>query len=171
MNRVYVLPDGSNIYSVFGKIAWLYSNSQMHRKWSMEATIPYIMPPIELRSFCLLEKGEIPVAYCSWARFDLAVETKYLMSASSLQVGDWCSGNRIWFIDWISPFGIENTKSLKAAIEDEFAGEVVRALRVWPDSGRNGRVTSYKGRLVSRECANALLRRYFDELEQQLVGR
>lgn len=64
---------------------------------------------------------------------------------------DWDSGDRMWFCDWIAPFG--HTAAMNALMRQEvFADHCVRALYHRGEQ-RGKRVVMFHGRRVSREQA------------------
>ena len=86
----------------FGKIGWLWSASDLHREWPVGLQAKTIMPAIETGQFKILEREGYPVAYCCWAFLDQKLEKDYLVNPVGLSPGDWQSGDRLWFVDWIS---------------------------------------------------------------------
>lgn len=61
------------------------------------------------------------VAYVSWAFLSPEVEKKYIKNSNSLDVMDWNSGDNLWLVDVVSPYGdtvqlLNYTKHLAKAI-------------------------------------------------------
>ncbi|MDO9216836.1 MAG: toxin-activating lysine-acyltransferase, partial [Lacisediminimonas sp.] len=69
-----------------------------------------LLPAIERRQFVLGSQAGKPLFYMSWAKFDLQAEARYLQRHSALMpAADWDSGNRLWIVDWVAPFGHTQT--------------------------------------------------------------
>lgn len=119
--------------SVLGEVTWLMTQSDLHRKWPIEAVIQWILPALIYNQYRLYRKGDKPIGYVSWGRFSEEVETGYARSPSSLQPKDWQSGDRLWLLDWIAPKGGTRfiANDLKCNI---FPNEVARGLRWKKDS-------------------------------------
>lgn len=91
--------------NVLGMVSWLWMNSQLHSNWSVKMLSINVLPAIENNQFSILFQNDIPYAFCTWAFFSDTVELKYIQDSNSLQKDDWKSGENIWFIDGLSPFG------------------------------------------------------------------
>ncbi len=95
---------------MLGSAAWLWMQSPRHRELPIHALASLLIPAIKRQQF-VLASTEIngtmqPVAFASWANFSAEAEARYLQnSARPLPLEDWNSGDRMWFIDWITPFG------------------------------------------------------------------
>ena len=89
----------------------------------------WLLPAILTRQMRMYRKNGKPHAFVTWARLSQEVEEAFVLNTSSLQPKDWQSGERIWFIDWIAPFGgtREMTRDLK---ENVFPNDVGRFLRM-----------------------------------------
>lgn len=134
----------SENFSDLGRIAWLWMNSNLHDAWSTRLMMQNVIPPITLGQYRIISDGAFPVAYASWAFFSPEAEQRYIVSPSQIDIKDWSSGDRMWFIDYISPFSPKHTLRLKSELRDLFSNRYARALRVRPD-GVEGRVLTYSG--------------------------
>ena len=56
------------------------------------------------QAMLLARDGKI-IAYASWAFLSPEAEAKYVKDTNSLDVVDWTSGDRIWLVDVIAPYG------------------------------------------------------------------
>lgn len=146
---------------LFGEISWLWVNSPLHQEWPVALLGINIIPPIHHQQFMLLRQKEMPVAYCSWALFDLAAEKKYLADVNSLQLPDWASGDRMWLIDWIAPFG--HSFSLYKEMRARFPNKIARAMRVDANE-KNARIQEIRGKGVSRGVAHEKFNGYFRDI-------
>ena len=127
-----------------GKIAWLWMHSPLHERWPVALQRQFIVPPVLLGQYELLERDGLPVAYASWALVSHAVELDYIANASHLPLQDWHSGSRLWFVDWVAPFGKRDSLALRSRLAQRFAGQVARAIRVKSDR-RTARVMEFIG--------------------------
>ena len=119
-----------NSMHAFGMASWLWTQSPMHRSWECSALGQFLLPAIASRQFLIARDPDFqPLAYVSWAKFDVEAEMKYLRSANSIQQLDWETGDRIWFIDWIAPFGGSRIVARKLE-KDIFPDDVGHSLHV-----------------------------------------
>lgn len=92
---------------VIGYVTWLCSQSQGHRQLFVQDLEWRIFPPILLGQYKLhvdKKAGGLPTAYASWAFLSQDVESSY-RAAHKLRPGDWKSGDRLWLVDFVTPFG------------------------------------------------------------------
>lgn len=156
-------------FNVYGKITWLWANSLLHREWPVIQQAHFILPAILETQFLLLEEEGVPVAYCSWAFLDSAAEAEYILNPSQLSSEAWKSGERLWFIDWISPFAARHTWALRSALAEIFPRNVARAFRVRP--GENtARIVYFSGSDLPKSRSKEIKRRYFEEMAASLAS-
>lgn len=91
--------------SVLGMIVWLWMRSPIHQRTPLFALQNLVLPALKHRQFILGFKDGQPVIFCSWAHFSEEAEERYLDSPKDIRDEDWKSGDRIWMIDWVAPFG------------------------------------------------------------------
>jgi len=90
-----------------GYIAWLCSQSPGHKQLFIQDMEWRLFPPVILGQYKLRidnKAGGLPTAYASWAFLSDEIEAGY-RTAHKLRPGDWQSGDRIWLVDCIAPFG------------------------------------------------------------------
>lgn len=90
-----------------GYVTWLCSQSQGHRQLFIQDMEWRLFPPVILRQYKLRiddKVGGLPTAYASWAFLSEEIEGSYRKS-HKLRPGDWRSGDRLWLVDCIAPFG------------------------------------------------------------------
>lgn len=93
-------------YELLGEIASLLLASNLHRKYLINDIGAVFLPPIHLNQFRIYKnKAGDPIALVTWAFFSQEIETKYLSKEYSLKPQDWKSGDRLWSIDFLAPFG------------------------------------------------------------------
>lgn len=95
-----------NEATAFGSAAWLWLHSPRHRNVSLHTLSTLLLPAIKEGKFILVSERGQPVFYMSWADLDEAAEARYLQhSPEQMRQQDWNSGERLWILDWIAPFG------------------------------------------------------------------
>lgn len=149
-------------FAILGKLAWLWMNSPLHRDWTVDLLSRFALPPIELGQYLLLERGGMPVAYCSWAHLSSRAEAAYMLDAGNIPLADWNGGDHLWFVDWVAPFGKADSWDMKKRLEEKFPTSVARALRVKRGS-RSGRVMEFRGRHIEPQAARQILARHFQD--------
>jgi len=90
-----------------GYVTWLCSQSRGHKQLFVQDMEWRLFPPIILGQYKLCietRTGGLPTAYASWAFLSEEVETSYRTS-QKLRPGDWRSGDRLWLVDVVAPFG------------------------------------------------------------------
>ncbi len=131
-------------FEPLGKIAWLWMNSPLHERWPVDLQRHFILPPVVLGQYELLERNGMPVAYASWAWVSREVELAYIGDPSHLPLDAWHGGDRLWFIDWVAPFGKRDSMALRSRLALRFHDQVARAIRVKTDR-KTARVMEFVG--------------------------
>lgn len=144
---------------VLGKLAWLWMNSPLHHSWQVSYLNRFVLPPVVLNQYMLIERNGFPVAYCSWALFSKQAELMYMLDSSNIQSNNWTSGDRLWFIDWVAPFSKQDSIDMKNLLIDKFPSSLARAIRVKKDS-KQARVMKFRGRDLSSEDERILQLRF-----------
>lgn len=119
--------------TMLGEIVWLMAHSSLHRGWPVDSILQWVVPALLHKQCRLYHRDGRPVAYVAWAGLSRDVEEAYVLNPRSLQPKDWCSGKRLWMLDWIAPYG-DSTAVIRDLKEGLFKEEVGRALRVKPGS-------------------------------------
>lgn len=92
---------------VLGHIAWLCCHSQIHRNLFVQDLEWRVFPPVLLKQYKLVmdsKAGGLPTAYASWALLSEEAEGAY-RSTHRLRPNDWRSGENLWLVDFVTPFG------------------------------------------------------------------
>lgn len=121
---------------VFGAAVWLWMHSPMHRDAPLSLLPTVLLPVIKHEQYVLISQGGTPVCFLSWMWLNVKSEARYLTEPSvMIRDEDWCSGDRMWFRDFIAPFGHapEMFRLLRHEIMPEFCarslwhrGETIR---------------------------------------------
>ena len=147
-----ILGGDDNEAEAFGAAVWLWMHSPMHRNAPLHTLPTLLLPIIKLQQYVLVSHQNQPVFFLSWAWMDQDAEMRYLtQSAVNMLESDWCCGERLWFCDWIAPFG--HTRAMCNLIAREvFPYSCMRALYHRGDT-RGKRVVEFKGAQVSHQQA------------------
>lgn len=92
-------------HQVVGEVIELLTLSPYHVTWSIFDLQRLVIPPIRLGQYRLYRRKFKPVAFVSWAWLTENAENGYTTGTRLLQPEDWNSGDRLWFIDFVAPFG------------------------------------------------------------------
>ena len=166
MNTI-TTPDLQAQFDALGKLSWIWMHSPMHRDWVTSAAARFLLPPVAMQQFELLECDGLPVAYCSWAWLNEEAEIRYLLKPSALELADWNSGDRLWFIDWVAPFDGADSRKLKRLLALRFPNEVARTIHVKPGQD-TAHIREFKGSALTRAEAEKKLRGYYGNLLDKL---
>lgn len=140
----------------FGAAVWLWMQSDAHRDIPLEVLNSLLLPAIGYRQFILGSVKGQPVFYLSWAMFDEDAEHRYLHShPSTLPETDWDSGDRMWIIDWIAPFG--HTLQISRLLKQHWFKDRCMRLLYHRGEERGMRIQCISGSAMSRAAVNAWL--------------
>lgn len=117
-----------------GPVIMLYLQSS-HRRYQFIGDLEWLLlPPLVLGQCKLYMKKEYPISFVSWAFLDETAEKRLFANGGKLRPEDWKSGDRLWLMDVVAPFGgVENM--LRDIQKNEFPGQVVRLLAPDPKTG------------------------------------
>ena len=110
-DRLHIIAPGLirqpwNEAEALGSAVWLWMHSPSHRAMPLHALSALLLPANGQRQFILAAERGRPVFYLSWANLSLDAERRYLRRhPSQMPVADWNSGDRMWVLDWVAPFG------------------------------------------------------------------
>ena len=142
-----------NEAEVLGSAVWLWMHSTSHRNVPVHALSTLLLPAIKCRQFVLASEGGKPVFFLTWAILSPEAERRYLANPPiTMPEADWTSGERMWILDWIAPFGHTGTaRHLTARL---FATRCFRSL-YHRGNARGLRVKDFHGIGVMAEEARA----------------
>ena len=121
---------------LLGEVAWLMAHSELHHKWPVGALQQWVATPLLRGQFRLYHQANgQPVGYVSWAFFNEDAELRYQKDSQAVQPADWNSGDRLWVIDFVAPFG-HGKKIVNDLATNIFPSRTGKALRI----GKNGRM-------------------------------
>ena len=91
---------------VLGSTIWLWSHSAEHEDIPVKLLPILLFPAITQQQFVLIFQDKQPIFFAAWANLNEESEYRYLKNpAVYMKPEDWVSGDRLWFTDWVSPFG------------------------------------------------------------------
>ena len=140
-------------FTDLGAISWLWMSSNLHKSWNIQLMMRNTLPALKLKQYHIIFRGEKPVAYCSWAFFSKEAERRYILDPNAIRSSDWDSGDRMWFIDYISPFSTRETLRLKSELREQFHDRYARSLRVKPGE-KKAKILTFFGEDVPKGWHN-----------------
>jgi len=136
-----------------GAAVWLWMHSVSHRNAPLHALSALLLPAIKHRQFVLASEQGKPVFFLTWAMLSPEAERRYLANAPiTMPEADWTSGERMWILDWIAPFG--HTRMARHLVARLFPTRQARAL-YHRGNTRGLRVLNFRGIGVNAEQARA----------------
>jgi cytolysin-activating lysine-acyltransferase len=122
-------------FAALGQMIWVATYAPNYRGFAVDALAASLLPAIELNQFRIYRAADgRPLAFVTWALMDEAAEARVHgalagQTAPALSLADWRSGERIWFVDFVAPFG--HARQLCADLRrNVFPGRSARALRL-----------------------------------------
>lgn len=114
---------------IVGHVAWLYSQTKTHKYFTFGDVEARILAPLMIKQCKLYvqsNSGGLPTGFISWARLSEEVEQKYIHT-QRLSPSDWKSGDRLWMIDVLAPFGGQEA-IFREACDSLLKGEEIHLL-------------------------------------------
>ena len=90
---------------LLGPVAWLMMNNPTTRHAFVADLEWRVMPPLVLDQAKLYLQGEVATAFVTWALLSDAVAERYARPPFHLAPGDWKSGDKVFLVDLIAPYG------------------------------------------------------------------
>lgn len=124
-------PEGhaKTVSAILGEIVWLMSQSPLHKQFFISDLEWFVMTPVLRQQFRLFYAKNKPIGVVLWAFADAEVAKRLSEGTTKLRPHDWKSGEQLWVVDVIAPFGgAENmVRELKAKV---FPSREVRYVRM-----------------------------------------
>ncbi|PPD28807.1 MAG: toxin-activating lysine-acyltransferase [Hyphomicrobium sp.] len=111
--------------AVLGEIVWLMSQSPLHKQFFIQDLEWFVMTPVLLKQFRIYYAGPAeggpgarPLGVVFWGEVSDDVEAMLSRGTTKLRPQDWKSGEKLWVVEVISPFGgaPEMVADLKAKV-------------------------------------------------------
>lgn len=91
-----------------GEMAWLLTQSPLHRALQIGDLEWLVMPALINRQFYIFRDAEKPIGLALWARCNAIAEAKLdrgmIEPENRLTLEEWTSGDVVWLVDLIAPF-------------------------------------------------------------------
>ncbi len=94
-----------------GELTFLYLRASIYQKASVAQLRSVLQPPVDTGHFAIMRQNGVPRGAITFAMVDEATEEK-LISGALLTPKEWISGDRIWILDLIAPYGHGTTAEL-----------------------------------------------------------
>ncbi len=100
-----VVPDAAQ-FGAYGKLSWLASFCPLHQRYSPALLRSFFLPAVthDCVRFFANDKG-VTAAALIWARLSDEVSNRMIFDNRPPALKDWNSGENLWFLDLIAPFG------------------------------------------------------------------
>ena len=131
--------DSVDKVAALGHGVWLMSQVPTHKHFFIADLEWMLVPPVAQGQFRLWLEKTLPVGFATWAFLNEDAERRIQEGGiRRLAPNDWKSGDRIWLMDLITPFGgrDEAVKEIKTKV---FPGKTIKTLQPAPDG--NGLIT------------------------------
>jgi len=83
----------------------LMAASEAHAGFMVPQILRCIVPPLRLGQHTGVVEDGVLVAWASWAFMEPGLADRFLADEHKVQPEDWCSGDRLVFMDFIAPHG------------------------------------------------------------------
>lgn len=155
------------VAEALGQVVWLLSQSPVHRELKLKDLEWSFMPAILNEQFRIFRFGplpkvggvdppdfrmagfskegieQLPLGVAIWARLSQAAEAK-LENGEHLDAADWKSGDRLWLVEFVTPFATSENKLGDAMMLDlmggPFRGKAFHLHRTDPKTGRRDKI-------------------------------
>ena len=110
-----------------GAVSWLMMQQPNTKHMLLSELDWRVMPALTLDQAKLYLRDSFPIAYVSWAKMSPQAAERYKHAPHHVSPSDWKSGDQIWLVDFVTPFG--GAKEVLADLREKvFAGQVLNQL-------------------------------------------
>jgi cytolysin-activating lysine-acyltransferase len=117
---------------LLGPMTWLMLQQGATRNIFLGDLEWRLMPALVLDQARLHMKEESPVAFVTWAKLSQAAAERYRQPPHRIAPADWKSGDEIWIIDLVAPFG-GGQEAIRELKEKVFPGQTLFQLAPVPE--------------------------------------
>lgn len=110
-----------------GEATWLLLASPAHRHLFLSDFEWCLIPALRSRQFCVFRKDGEPAGLALWAHVSETVDQRLAAAPGRLAPNEWMSGDILWLIDLVAPFGGQE-EMLEKLATGLFKG---RGYKVW----------------------------------------
>ncbi len=132
---------------LFGDIMTLMLNSPTHLNYKIQHFNSVVLPPVQLNQYRIYHDAKKrPVGFVSWAMLSDKSEDKFLNKSEKLTLEEWNSGDKIYIMEFIAPFG--HAQKIAEDLKKRYPNHKAHAVR-YDTTGKNGKViTTFYGEKV-----------------------
>lgn len=112
---------------LLGPVAWLLMQQPTTRHLFLADLEWRVMPALVLDQAKLYLREQTPLAFVSWGRLSETAAKHYQQPPYHLAPSDWKSGEQIWIVDLVAPFG-NAQEILKDVRENLFPAHAIHQL-------------------------------------------
>lgn len=140
---------------IFGSVVWLALQAKNKNQLPLQDLSHWLLPALRTQQFILASEGvkdqQRPVAFMSWANLTAEVESRYVNNPDErFSPQEWTGGDRMWVIDWMTPFG--HSLSFSRVVLALLANSCFKSL--YHRGGDRGlRIQLFRGNNISLEQA------------------
>lgn len=120
---------------VLGEITWVLSQQRTHRYMFIADLEWLVMPPVLAGQYRIFRSKEGPIGVALWAYLSEKAEKRIAEGLGRIAPAEWRSGDSLWIIDLIAPFGGED-KMIDEMKKSVFKGQSFKYHKVTPDGQR-----------------------------------
>lgn len=124
-------PVGDPKITAFGHAIWLMTHSPIHKHLFMTDADWLVLPAISLEQYKLWTREGRPYGFASWAFLGPDAEARIKQGIRRIMPIDWKSGDALWLIDFIAPFG--GQQEMLAELRQHLGGRPLKSLQPGPD--------------------------------------
>lgn len=159
-----------NEAEVLGSVVWLWMHSASHRNFPLHTLPVLLLPAIKNRKFVLASESGRPVFYLAWANLSEEAEKRYLANSPLLMPeADWNSGERMWVLDWVAPFG--HTATANGLLRRQLFANRFGRMLYHRGNERGLQVRTFRGMAVLSEEANEWFESHPVAYPERLVSK
>jgi cytolysin-activating lysine-acyltransferase len=133
---------------MMSSVIWLMLHSPLHRQYSIALFEKQIMPSLMHNQFRYYEQGGRPIGFVNWAWLTDEVEERFQTTKYLLSPSEWVAGNKLWFPEFIAPFG-QARLIIKDLRTNFFPNHEAKALRVKYDGTVKG-IIRHRGKFFQK---------------------
>ncbi len=127
---------------LLGDIVFLMTISESHAQYKIQHLSSVVFPALALGQYRIYHDAKKnPVGFVSWAMLSAEAEQKLLNHAAPLTPEEWASGDIIYIMEFIAPFG--HAQKISKDMKQHLAGRKAHAIR--HDSKGGKMVTTFYG--------------------------
>ncbi len=89
----------------FGSMWFLAGLVQKYNQYKVAELMQLIEPPLRLGQYKIFTSKGYPRAFITWASLNEENQIKFALEESYFGADQWASGENIWLVDLVAPFG------------------------------------------------------------------